>query len=131
MYKNVHSREYRDLVESRTITSPYVLYGYAESATRLLMPNCNDYILVLPHNPQHKSYQVSRTKAEQLVARGAARWIPGLKRIREVKLSARGENRVWRKTLCYDPADGTSVATMQLVVPQSRTPRRAIAKADA
>jgi hypothetical protein len=115
-----------------------VLYGYLYSAPAALTvrrkPERNDYTIVMvntadidvtPHNPQHPHYKVSRTKAEQLVARGAARWIPGLKRIKEVKLSARGENRVWRKTRCYDPADGTSVSTMQLVVPRSATPRRA------
>jgi|ERR1700676_1382369 len=73
-------------------------------------------VSVTPRNVNLPVYFVSPTHAAQLVARGTAVWIPGLKRLREVSvLAVRGESREWRPTMCYDPDTRVSIKTMQLV----------------
>jgi len=80
------------------------------------MPTASKLILVSPRNVSLPTYYVTLNHAEQLVARGRAEWIPGLKRLREVApLAVRGEAREWRPTMCYDPETRVSIKTMQLV----------------
>ena len=85
---------------------------------------CNDYIQVVPAKLDSPQYKVTRKVAEQMVARGSAKWIPGLRRIKELNSQPRGERREWRKTASYDPDSGATTFTMQLVPPRvsRRTP---------
>lgn len=76
-------------------------------------------VVVTPRNINDPCYHVTQRHAEQMVARGRAVWIPGLKRLREVQpLAVRGESREWRPTMCYDPDTRVAIKTMQLVVPK-------------
>jgi hypothetical protein len=70
-------------------------------------------IEVLPSKISYPSYFVTLTQAEQMVARGAATWIPGLNKVRELTVKARGTAREWRKV------SSNGCAVMQLVEPKS------------
>ena len=73
-------------------------------------------VTVTPRNVSQPVYYVTETHAEQMIARGTAIRITGLRRIREVsRLAIRGEAREWRPTMCYDPDTRVSIKTMQLV----------------
>ena len=87
-------------------------------ATRVPAASPQAVIPVTPRNVNSPTYNVTMTHACQMVARGSAVWIPGLKRLREVQpLAVRGELREWCPTACYDPDTGVSIRTLQLVVP--------------
>ena len=83
-------------------------------------------IEVIPYayvSGQRKPYMVTRTKAEIMVARGAARWSAGsTRRIVEVKVAARGTLRVWRKTRGQgiDGEPKSPCCVMQLVLGESQ-----------
>ncbi|MBU6231657.1 hypothetical protein KGP36_03230 [Patescibacteria group bacterium] len=76
-------------------------------------------IPVTPHQVSNPTYYVTLERADILVAKGLCKWEPGLRRLREVKQSARGEHRVWHKTMCYDPDTRVALPTMQLVNPDT------------
>jgi hypothetical protein len=76
-------------------------------------------IVVIPVNVNQSTFQITMEQAERMVAHGRAVWIPGLKRLREVRaLTPRGESREWQQTWCRDPDTGVSIRTLQLVVPK-------------
>jgi hypothetical protein len=87
-------------------------------ASRVPTVGSSASIVVSPRNINDPTYYVTLEHAEQLVARGKAEWVPGLKRLRELAvLAVRGELREWRPTMCYDPVARVSIKTMQLVPP--------------
>lgn len=62
------------------------------------------------------SYSVSVDSAEHMLARGIAYMAPdGTRAVYLYSTAPRGHVREWRKTICYDPATGMSLPTMQLV----------------
>jgi hypothetical protein len=77
-------------------------------------------VVVTPSNIEHAPYHVTFAQADRMVARGNAVWIPGLKRLREIKhCSVRGERREWRKV------SSNGYAVLQLVPPRATTSRAA------
>ena len=74
-------------------------------------------VTVFPASIDNHKYQVSMERAEVLVARGMATWIPGTRTLRERTLKPRGEMREWRKTPCRDERGTVIAHTMQFVVP--------------
>ena len=83
-------------------------------------------VTVIPAQINKPKYQVNMERADVLVARGMASWIPGTRTLRERNLRARGEQREWRKTPCYDPSTGVSIPTMQFVIPDDLRVSRSV-----
>ena len=77
-------------------------------------------IMVVPYgsaDSQRKPYAVSQSKAEAMVARGTARWDTdsGLRRLLEIRTSARGQLRHWRKVQNRTALGAPLYSSMQLV----------------
>lgn len=77
-------------------------------------------IIVIPYGSaeqQRKPYTVTLTRAEAMVARGSAKWDTesGLRRLLEVKVSARGNLKVWRKVQNRTALGAPLYSSMQLV----------------
>jgi hypothetical protein len=63
-----------------------------------------------------KTYAVTQTRAEVMVARGQAKWLnDGTRCIRETKALARGESRSWRKVTNRSKSGAALYSSMQLV----------------
>lgn len=82
-------------------------------------PILNRPVTVIPYSSAdsgRKPYTVSRSRAEAMVARGAARWAAdGTRRIHETKVSARGNLRSWRKVTNRTENGAALYSSMQLV----------------
>ena len=78
-----------------------------------------NHITVLPSNINLPSYTVTRIKAEQMVARGLAKWIAGTRRLREVNGKVRGIGLTWRVR------SSAGFAVMQLCEDRATTSWRA------
>ncbi len=93
------------------------------------MPNKRDLFEVvgpMVDGRREPSLYVSRDAADMMLAKGIAYSNDdGTRRIYIKSVRARGHNREWRKTRCFDPATGASVSTMQLVPTASIAPANA------
>lgn len=76
-------------------------------------------VTVYPTNVNLPTYTVSQIKAQQMVAKGLARWITGTRTLREVNAKLRGIGREWR----IRSSAGFSV--LQLTEPKATTSWRA------
>ena len=63
---------------------------------RMTKPARPSQVTVLPSNINLPTYTVSNIKAQQMVARGTAKWIAGTRRLREVNGKVRGIGLTWR-----------------------------------
>jgi len=73
-------------------------------------------VTVIPANIECSPYSITLVQAERMIAQGVAVWVPGLRRIREVKSTrVRGERKEWRPVM----SGGCSV--LQLVPPRATT----------
>ena len=76
-------------------------------------------VTVHPSNVNLPTYQVSNIKAQQMVAKGVARWITGIRQLREISVKVRGIGLTWRVR------SSAGFAVMQLCEDRATTSWRA------
>ena len=54
-------------------------------------------VSAMRNGARRQSEYITVTKAEQMVASGRARWVPGLRKVMECSVSATGIPKEWRK----------------------------------